>query len=101
MAAPTFYCPDLNSQYCVAQHATALLLCALQQSDQSTHAGKPMAMAQSCLGFGAFSFVFDYMGNKSPPAAAALTSSQPCPYPGRSCGRQWQVYHHSYPKMLC
>lgn len=52
--------------------------------------GKPMAMAQSCLGFGAFSFVFDYMGNKSPPAAAALTSSQPCPYPGRSCGRQWQ-----------
>lgn len=59
-------------------------------------AGSPKAMAQSALGFGLFSFVIDYMGNKAaPPATAAVLSSSPssspCAYTARSCRQQRQV----------
>jgi hypothetical protein len=42
--------------------------------------GTPQALAQSCLSFGAFSFVLEYM-NKTRPAIAATASSEPSSQP--------------------
>lgn len=53
--------------------------------------GSPQALAQSCLSFGAFSFVLEYMNHTRPAIAATVTSVlQP------SSSRQFNIINHHH-----